>query len=100
MLVAKETGDTRASNPHCYDFRKMYQKLYYQFKPDCYFWILIVILRKFGLSFTGLMFRKNAGFQVRSARRVLYFFLHGYYPLCAMGIWLASGSSSLSCCFK
>ena len=30
VLVAKETGDTRLTNPHCYDFRKMYQKLYYQ----------------------------------------------------------------------
>jgi hypothetical protein len=27
VLRAKETGDTRLSNPHCYDFRKMYQVL-------------------------------------------------------------------------
>ena len=64
VLVTKDTGDTRASNPHCYDFRKKYQKLYYQFRPDCYFWVLVVLGRKFGIAFTGLMFRKNPGFQV------------------------------------
>ena len=43
------------------------QKLYYQFRPDCYFWILVIICRKFGIAFTGLMFRKNPGFQVPTA---------------------------------
>ena len=64
VLAAKEMGDSRLTNPHCYDFRKKYQKLYYQFRPDCYFWVLVVLGRKFGIAFTGLMFRKNPGFQV------------------------------------
>ncbi len=58
------TGETRMSNPHCYDFRKKYNKLYYQFKPDYYFWILVVIGRKFAIAVTSLLFRKNSTFQV------------------------------------
>jgi hypothetical protein len=66
LLVAMGIGETRLTNPHCYDFRKRFQRLYYQFKPDFYFWILVILGRKFGIAFTSLMFRKNAAFQVRS----------------------------------
>jgi hypothetical protein len=52
------------SNPHCYDFRKKYHKLYYQFKPNQYYWILVVISRKFLIAVTALLFRKNTSFQV------------------------------------
>jgi hypothetical protein len=48
------------------------QKLYYQFRPDCYFWILVIICRKFGIAFTGLMFRKNPGFQLSVALLILF----------------------------
>merc|ERR1711968_116201 len=34
LLRANNTGHTRKTNPNCYDFRKRYHKLYYNFKPD------------------------------------------------------------------
>jgi hypothetical protein len=45
LLRAEGIGDDRNTNPHCYEFRRRYQRLYYNFKPQYYFWILIVIAR-------------------------------------------------------
>ena len=47
LLRAQNTGKTRTSNPNAYEFRKRYHKLYYQFKPHHYYWILVIIARKF-----------------------------------------------------
>ena len=47
VLRAKGTGDTRATNPNAYAIRKKYSKLYYRFKPDHHYWMLLIIARKF-----------------------------------------------------
>lgn len=65
------TGENRLTNPHCYDFRKKFSKLYYQFKPDQYYWILCVISRKFTIAIASLLFRKNTSFQVTRAPLLL-----------------------------
>jgi hypothetical protein len=58
LLRARETGNSRATNPNCHDFRKRFCKLYYQFKPHHYYWILCILARKFFIATAGLMFRK------------------------------------------
>jgi hypothetical protein len=74
------TGETRLTNPHCYDFRKKYHKLYYQFKPNQYYWILVVISRKFLIAVTALLFRKNTSFQVRAP--LAFVRVHVFTPRC------------------
>jgi hypothetical protein len=72
LLRANGTGATRKTNPNCYDFRKRYHKLYYNFKPDFVWWILVIILRKFLVSLAAIIFRKNASFQMAIILMVLF----------------------------
>jgi len=72
LLRAKETGDTRLSNPHAYDLRKRYHKVYYHFKPDYWFWILVILGRKFLIAVTSLLFVRNPAFQLSVALLVMF----------------------------
>jgi len=72
LLRANNKGDDRNTNRNAYDTRKKYSKLYYHFKPNFWYWILVVIGRKFGIAFTGLMFVKNPAFQLSCALLVLF----------------------------
>jgi hypothetical protein len=72
LLRANGTGATRKTNPNCFDFRKRYHKLYYNFKPDFVWWILVIILRKFLVSIAAIIFRKNASFQMAIILMVLF----------------------------
>jgi hypothetical protein len=58
ILRARDTGTSRATNPNCHDFRKRFSRLYYQFKPHHYYWILVILGRKFFIATAGLLFRK------------------------------------------
>jgi hypothetical protein len=58
LLRARDTGTSRATNPNCHDFRKRFSRLYYQFKPHHYYWILVILCRKFFIATSGLLFRK------------------------------------------
>lgn len=46
ILRALGTGHTRPTNPECYDFRKRYHRLYYYYKPDKWYWMLVILARK------------------------------------------------------
>ena len=72
LLFAQGKGKTRLTNPHAYHIRKRFKKLYYHFKPDYYYWILIVIARKFLIAFTALMFTKNAAFQLSISLLIVF----------------------------
>jgi hypothetical protein len=72
LLRAHGIGDDRLTNPHAYDIRKRYSKLYYHFKPDFHFWILIIIARKFLIATTALLFNKNPAFQLAMALLVCF----------------------------
>jgi len=72
LLRANDTGSTRKSNPNCYDFRKRYHKMYYMFKPDFTWWVLIILLRKFLISIITIIFRRNALFQMATMLLVLF----------------------------
>ena len=64
LLRAKGVGDDRLTNPHGYEFRRRYSRSYYQFKPDCFFWILFILFRKFCIAATSAP--SNTSFSARS----------------------------------
>jgi len=47
ILRAQDLGYTRKTNPHCYEHRLCYGKLYYYYKPKCWYWTLMVLIKKF-----------------------------------------------------
>eukprot|EP01029_Cantina_marsupialis_P013543 TRINITY_DN2_c0_g1_i4.p1 TRINITY_DN2_c0_g1~~TRINITY_DN2_c0_g1_i4.p1 ORF type:complete len:592 (+),score=144.91 TRINITY_DN2_c0_g1_i4:205-1776(+) len=61
-----EVGD------ECYDLRRRYSRLYYHFKPSHFYWIVIIIGRKFLIAGTSLLFRKNASFQMAMCLLVMF----------------------------
>lgn len=72
LLRAQDLGRSRLENPHAYDLRKRCHRLYYQFRPQFWYWMLVVIGRKFCIAFTSLMFNKNPGFQLAMALLVMF----------------------------
>ena len=55
LLRAKGAGSDRLTNPHAYELRKSFSRVYYQFKPDYVFWSLAILLRKFFIAFVTVM---------------------------------------------
>ena len=72
ILRAQKIGNTRASNPYHYEFRKRYARLYYHFKPNVWYWILCILGRKFCLVSVALLFRENPTFQLCMMLLVLF----------------------------
>jgi hypothetical protein len=72
LLRAKNSGNSRFTNPTAYDVRKSYSRLYYQFKPDFFWWSIIIISRKFFIAITAVMFSSNVAFQMASCLLILF----------------------------
>jgi len=73
LLRAKGVGFDRLTNPRAYDFRRRYQRSYYQFKPDyAYFWIVVIIVRKFFIAVTSILFNRNGAFQMAACLLVMF----------------------------
>jgi hypothetical protein len=72
LLRAKGLGEDRLTNPHAYDVRKAYNRAYQFFKPDRWYWIFIILGRKFLIAFTSLMFSRNPAFQLSMALLVVF----------------------------
>ncbi len=47
-------------------------RMYYHFRPDCWYWILMILGRKLMIAVTSLMFNKNPAFQMAIALLVLF----------------------------
>jgi len=47
-----------------WNFRKKFYRLYYQFKPLHYYWVCVILWRKFMISVMAVIFRKNPSFQM------------------------------------
>ena len=77
LLRAKGVGEDRLTNPHAYEFRKRYGALYYQFRPDAYFWLLVILLRKFFVVLVPVMFNESPSFGMAAVLMVL---------MCAYGL--------------
>ena len=72
LIRAQQLPDDRENNPNCYEFRKRYGKLYYQFKPEYYYWGLVILARKFMFAWCELMLRTNATFQLCAVLLVMF----------------------------
>jgi len=71
LLAAQDRGEKPISNPN-FGFRKRYAKLYKNYKPDKWFWVLAILGRKLAICFTALMFKRNPSFQLSVALLVLF----------------------------
>jgi hypothetical protein len=72
LLRARGMGEDRLSNPHAFAFRRMWSRLYYQFRPAFFFWVLAILVRKFCLAFTSLIFSRNSSFQMAACVLILF----------------------------
>jgi hypothetical protein len=48
------------------------RRLYYHFRPRCWYWVFVIIGRKFMIAMTALLFNKNPAFQMAIALLVLF----------------------------
>jgi hypothetical protein len=72
ILRAQDLGDDRLSNPRFYDFRQMWQKLYYHYLPGKWYWEFIITTRKMFIAGTSLAFRQVPAYQLAIALLVLF----------------------------
>merc|ERR1719424_1830361 len=77
LLRARKRGDSYETNPH-YVFRKRFGRLYYQYRPEYYWWLLVIIFRKFAICSISIVFKDNPTFQLAAALFVMFgcFALH------------------------
>merc|ERR1712178_585134 len=71
VLFAQDRGRSADTNPN-FAFRKRYSGLYKNYKPDKWYWVLIILIKKLGLCFTALMFKRNPTFQLSVAVMILF----------------------------
>jgi len=64
--------DEKTSDRVHYQFRRMFHKVYYHFKPDKWYWISVIISRKFLIAITALLFRSTPGYQLAMIVLVLF----------------------------
>eukprot|EP00937_MAST-01D_sp_MAST-1D-sp2_P001546 g1546.t1 len=62
LLRAKRSGNSRATNPNCWEFRKKYHKIYEMYKPQYYYWSAAIMGRKLLIACSGLLFRRSPVF--------------------------------------
>lgn len=71
LLLAQDRGEKPATNPN-FEFRKKFSKLYSNYRPEKWYWILVAVGRKLGIALTALMFKRNPAFQLSVAMLVLF----------------------------
>jgi len=63
LRAAGKTDDvTLTEKQNVMRFRMMFNRMYYQFKPEYFFWVFCILLRKFSLSLSAVIFRENTVF--------------------------------------
>ena len=58
LLRAQGHGHTRDSNPQ-FAWRQAYGALYYRFRPEHYYWMVVIVARKFWIVMAALLFREE-----------------------------------------
>ena len=73
-LRACGKGDKRDSGDlfNVYHVRKRYSAIYYQFKPRCYYWTVIIIARKFAIAFVNLMLRQDVDYMLAASLLIMF----------------------------
>lgn len=79
-LFAVGAGGSRATNPF-FEVRKRYRKLYKDFRPQFYYWRLVLLTRKFVLALTMILFNELPLFQATLSVTVLFlsYVLHSHF---------------------
>ncbi len=72
VLRAKGVGDDKLTNSLAFELRQTFGRSYFQFKPDFCFWILAIIVRKFFISITAVVFGKNSSFQMAACLLIMF----------------------------
>ena len=62
MLAAGKANNSDYEKQSITRFRMLYNRLYYQFKPEYFYWIFFILIRKFCLSVSAVIFRENTVF--------------------------------------
>merc|ERR1711871_1900392 len=71
LLRARHRGTSFETNPH-YILRRRYGRLYYQYRPGFYWWIIVIIGRKFAICSISVLFTDNPTFQLAAALAVMF----------------------------
>jgi hypothetical protein len=73
LLRANGVGESmQTSIPKVYNFRRMFHKIYYHFKPGKFYWISVIITRKFFIAVTSLLFKQTPAYQLALCVFVLF----------------------------
>mmetsp|Transcript_22541 Transcript_22541/g.46821 ORF Transcript_22541/g.46821 Transcript_22541/m.46821 type:complete len:4475 (+) Transcript_22541:277-13701(+) len=64
VMKAARKSDEELKACGTYKFRKMWHRLYHYYKPQYFYWILLVLFRKFMIAVTSLVFRSNTLFML------------------------------------
>lgn len=64
--------ESTVAQRRAFEFRKAYNRLYYAFRPEFYYWILLLLARKFLIALASLMFADAADFQMAFVLLVLF----------------------------
>jgi hypothetical protein len=73
-LRACGKGDKRDNSDlfNVYHVRKRYSAIYYQFKPRCYYWTVVIIARKFAIAFVNLMLRQDVDYMLAASLLIMF----------------------------
>ena len=72
LLRAKGVGDDPLTNPYALVTRRTMSRAYYAFKPDYYWWAILVILRKLCITCTFVMFAQTPAFQLAASILIVF----------------------------
>ena len=71
LLRAKGVGNDKMSNPNALWIRQMFGRSYFQFKPQYYAWVLVIIARKLAIAVTAT-FNRNPAFQMAACLLIIF----------------------------
>eukprot|EP01138_Halocafeteria_seosinensis_P004698 gb/GECG01004804.1/.p1 GENE.gb/GECG01004804.1/~~gb/GECG01004804.1/.p1 ORF type:complete len:2888 (+),score=298.40 gb/GECG01004804.1/:1-8664(+) len=71
ILRAHGYGNSTLTNPN-YIFRRRFQRLYHLFKPGKWYWVMFILMRKFLIALTALMFRSSPIYQLAMTLLVIF----------------------------
>ena len=71
LLRAYGRGDTRETNKN-FRFRRAFSRLYYMYKPNFFWWIQILLARKFLIVYIGTIWKYNPTFQLSVMLLVMF----------------------------
>jgi hypothetical protein len=69
---AEEQRKQELKDARVWNFRKRFSTLYYQYKPDFFYWKLVILARKFCVATAGLLFRRYPVFLLAFSLLILF----------------------------